>query len=199
MRVSLVAGLAVLFHGSLLFAQTAQRTPTEEEIGKEEVLLSAEQARKEVFPEATVFEQETKNFSAESIQKIEKKLGRSFEEHNPTFDKAKGKSGEALGYGVVLDEKGKYRPITLFVGVTPEFKVRDVAVMVYRESRGGEVKRKRFLNQFKGKTSTDPLRVHRDIIHITGATISSHSVASAIQRALYLTQAAYDPNWESGK
>src|SRR5438445_11266931 len=42
----------------------------------------------------------------------------------------------------VLDEIGKSEPITFMVGMSPEGKVTEVAVMVFRESRGGEVKEK---------------------------------------------------------
>ena len=57
-----------------------------------------------------------------------------------------------LGYAVVVDEIGKVNPFTLIVSATPDFAVRDVALMVYREPRGGEITQKRFLAQYKGET-----------------------------------------------
>ena len=38
-----------------------------------------------------------------------------------------------LGYGVIVEEIGKSRPITFIVGGRPDGKVAEVAVMAYRE------------------------------------------------------------------
>ncbi len=84
----------------------------------------------------------------------------------------------------MTEEVGKYRPITFMVGVTPDFVVRDVAVLIYRESRGGDVKRRRFLDQYRGKSLRDPIDVHRDIINISGATISVRSLNAGVKRVL---------------
>ena len=91
----------------------------------------------------------------------------------------------------MTEEVGKYRPITFMVGVTPQLTVRDVAVMVYRESRGGDVKRKRFLSQYRGKSTRDPIDVGRDIINISGATISVRSVNAGVKRVLAELAALY--------
>ena len=95
-----------------------------------------------------------------------------------------------LGYALVLEERGKYRPITFLVGVGPEGAVRGTVVMVYRESRGGEVRSPRFLRQYRGKTLDDPVRAGRDIVAITGATISVHALNAGVRRALAVVHAA---------
>jgi FAD:protein FMN transferase len=77
------------------------------------------------------------------------------------------------------------------VGVSPRGKVLEVAVMEYRESRGSEVKERRFLSQFRGKTSSDPIRVNQDIVNYTGATLSSYAIARGVRRALALTHLFY--------
>lgn len=41
-----------------------------------------------------------------------------------------GQHDAIIGYAVVVDELGKHDPITLVVSTGPDFKVRDVAVMV---------------------------------------------------------------------
>jgi FMN-binding domain len=63
--------------------------------------------------------------------------------------------------------------------------------MEYRESRGGKVKEQRFLSQFHGKTSDDPIRVNQDIVNYTGATLSSYAIARGVRRALALTHLFY--------
>ncbi|WP_231099301.1 FMN-binding protein, partial [Streptobacillus moniliformis] len=51
-----------------------------------------------------------------------------------------------------------------------------------------DVKRKRFLNQFKNKNSKDAIEVNVDIVHLTGATISSWSVTAGVKKAVVLTE-----------
>ncbi|MBF2055463.1 MAG: FMN-binding protein [Candidatus Sericytochromatia bacterium] len=96
------------------------------------------------------------------------------------------KQGKPARYAFILHEDGKHYPITFIVGLTPDGKVTQVAVMVYREKRGDGVKRARFLNQFPGKTRRDDVEVNADIIHITGSTISSWSMAAGVRKALIL-------------
>ena len=103
-------------------------------------------------------------------------------------------SGSLRVYYVITDEIGKYRQITFMVGVTPDLRVRDVAVMVYRESRGGEVRRKRFLSQYRGKTAGSAIDVGRDIINISGATISVRSLNAGVKRVLAELTALYGPS-----
>jgi len=96
-----------------------------------------------------------------------------------------------VGYAVVVDEIGKVNPFTLMVSTTPDFRVRDVAVMVYRETRGGEITQKRFLAQYKGKRSSDVLLLNRDIVGITGATLSVNGANRAVHKALSVLELVY--------
>ncbi len=77
------------------------------------------------------------------------------------------------------------------VGITPEGKVFTVEILVYRESKGSEVRRKRFNAQYEGKTSLDPIRINKDIINVTGATMSVRSVSAGVKRALVLAEEFY--------
>ena len=56
--------------------------------------------------------------------------------------------------------------------------------MVYRESRGGEVARRSFVEQFEGKSVADPIDKNRDIINIQGATMSVDSLSIGVKKAL---------------
>jgi electron transport complex protein RnfG len=89
---------------------------------------------------------------------------------------------------LILDEVGKHFPITFIVSMDSKATVDQVAIMTYREKRGDAVKRKRFLNQFKNKGVNDSMEVNNDIISLTGATISSWSVASGVKKAVVLTE-----------
>jgi Na+-translocating ferredoxin:NAD+ oxidoreductase RnfG subunit len=155
-----------------------------------ETLLTQEQALKVVFPKSESVQAEKKTLTEQQRQELENNTGLRFPEAEyPTFI---GKSkGQADGYAVVLNEIGKHENITFIVGVSPKGKVLEVAVMEYRESRGEEVKEQRFLSQFKGKTSSDPIRVNQDIVNYTGATLSSYAIARGVRRALALTHLFY--------
>jgi Na+-translocating ferredoxin:NAD+ oxidoreductase RnfG subunit len=79
------------------------------------------------------------------------------------------------------------------VGLKPDCSVREVAIMIYREPRGDEVKEKRFLRQYQNKTNQDPIEVHRDIKNISGATISAHSVSAGVREAVAICQEVFKP------
>jgi FAD:protein FMN transferase len=68
-------------------------------------------------------------------------------------------AGQAEKYAIQVNEIGKSEPITFMVGMSPEGKVTEVVIMVFRKNRGWEVKEKRFLNQFHGKTLHNAIRV----------------------------------------
>lgn len=150
----------------------------------QDALLTPDQALKEVFPEAVRSVREARAIPHVVRQRLERELGRRIDEDSVEVTRVYDAHGIFRGYAIVTEEIGKYRPITFMVGVTPELTVRDVSVLVYRESRGGEVKRKRFLSQYRGKSAHDPIDVNRDIINISGATISVRSVNAGVKRVL---------------
>ena len=162
-------------------------------LGAQEVLLTPEQALREIFPEGVRTVTERRVLDATASERLGKALGRRVDEGEREVARVYDAAGTLRGYAVVTEEVGKYRPITFMVGVTPELTVRDVAVLVYRESRGGEVRRKRFLSQYRGKSGKDPLDSNRDIVNISGATISVRSLNAGVKRVLAEMGALYAP------
>jgi len=96
--------------------------------------------------------------------------------------------GKVDGYAVVDDEQGLHQPITFATRLSPRGAVERVEIMVYREPRGDEVRDPRFRKQFQGKTSQDPLRLNQDIDAVSGATVSSASLAVGVRRATILVE-----------
>jgi hypothetical protein len=88
-----------------------------------------------------------------------------------------------LGDAVIVEEIGKHRPITFVVGVRPDGKVEDVAVMAYREAYGGEIHSARFLSQYQGRTASDDLRPYHGIKNVAGATLSVEAAGRAVHKA----------------
>lgn len=156
------------------------------------VYLTLDQAPKALFPGAQIERKDVAS-TPEFRDKLKANLGRLqptvWERSYATFTARQ--NNDTIGYAVVVDEIGKVSPITLIVSVTPDFKARDVAVMVYREIRGGEIAQRRFLAQYKGKRSTDPIRLDRDIVGITGATLSVQGANRAVHKALAVLELVY--------
>lgn len=152
------------------------------------VYLSNEKALAEVFPDAKRVEKIQLRFTPQEKRRLEGRCGRRLFEKGFEVFRALGEGNQLTGYAIVTDEIGKYQPITFIVGVSPRARVTRVAVMVYRESIGHEIKRSRFLRQFNGKTTRSPLRVNRDIIHISGATLSSRAIARGVKKVLHTLQ-----------
>jgi len=156
----------------------------------EEIYLTTDQALKQAFPKADQIRQETKTLTAGQRTAIEQSLGRL--QDQTTYTIYIGElEGKTLGYATVVEEIGKLLPITFMVTVTPEGEVDRVSVMVYRESHGGEVRRRRFLAQYKGRRKTHPIRVNRDIINVSGATLSARGISTGVKRALFVIDAMY--------
>lgn len=100
-------------------------------------------------------------------------------------------SGDTIdGYAVIDDEQGQHQPITFAVKLTPEGDVERSEVMVYREGYGDEIREIRFRRQFVGKAVEDPTAFGKDIVAISGATISSRAMSIAVRRAIALVHVA---------
>ena len=181
----LVPLLAILFAVPVLHAQ--------------EVLLTPEQALREIFPEAARTAVERKPLDAPIRAALAKQLGRPVLESEIEVTRVYDAAGALRGYAVMSEEVGKYQPISFMVGATPQLAVRDVAVLVYRETRGGDVKRKRFLSQYRGKTTRDPIDANRDIINISGATLSVRAMNAGVRRVLAELAAAYGATPAGGR
>ena len=185
------AGLAAAVEpGKRTWDPDLKRWLTEEELGSIEVYLTEEQALKLLFPKSQQVRAEDLRLTPEQKARIQEKIGWKFPEESFRAFKAES-NGTVDGYAVIQETIGKHRPITYIVGVTPDGKVSDVEILVYRESKGSEVRMKRFNSQYEGKSPLDPIRINKDIINITGATMSVRSVRAGVKRALVLVDEFY--------
>jgi len=83
----------------------------------------------------------------------------------------------------VLDEIGKEMPITVGIAIN-DGAVERVKVLVYRESRGWEVKSPRFTAQYSGAKLDEGKRLDRHIDGISGATLSVRALSRLTRLAL---------------
>lgn len=155
-----------------------------------EVYLTEAQALGVIFGDKTIVRREQKILDAALRKKLEQAGNLRFPEGVYTFFIAT-QDGKPVKYALAMNEIGKTEPITFMVGITADGKVSEVVIMEFRENRGWEVKEKRFLNQFRGKTVRSAIRVDEDIINYAGATLSSKAVARGVKRALLLLDEFY--------
>jgi len=85
----------------------------------------------------------------------------------------------------ILEEIGKERPITVGV-VVENGRIRRLKVLIFRESRGYEVRHDFFARQFEGAALQDGSRLDRRIDGISGATLSVRAVTKLARLALWL-------------
>lgn len=94
--------------------------------------------------------------------------------------------GEVVGFAMILTERSRYRPITFLVALDPAGKVSRVDVMIYREPRGGEVTKDRFVAQYAG--IEERVRLGREIRPISGATVSGQVMTFGVNKAVFFTR-----------
>lgn len=154
------------------------------------VYLTPADALKLIFKNSKEVIKEEHPVTPEIQEQAKKLLGYDLPKSNYSFFVGKT-DGKVDGYALIDEDMGKEMPFTFVTRINPDGKVAAVEIMVYRESRGGEVASKRFLSQFKEKKFNDELRLNGNIVNVTGATISSHSMVRGVRRALVLYQIFY--------
>lgn len=87
----------------------------------------------------------------------------------------------------VLEAIGKERPITAGFIVT-DSRIERAKVLVFRESRGGEVRYPFFTDQFRSASLGSDGELDRNIDGISGATLSVGAVERMARLALFLHQ-----------
>ncbi len=92
----------------------------------------------------------------------------------------------------VLDEIGKYKPITVGI-LVQNGAIEQLKVLTYRESHGWEVRHDFFTRQFIGAKLPKPLQLDRNIDGISGATLSVRALKKLAILALFLDQTVQKP------
>ena len=85
----------------------------------------------------------------------------------------------------ILEEIGRDLPITVGIVVNGE-TIETLKILIFRESRGWEVRYPFFTDQFRGATLADGARLDTEIDGISGATLSVSAVRRLAELALYL-------------
>lgn len=151
--------------------------------------MTAAEAQKLMFPDATSFDAQAVKLTAEQQKQIEAKSSTPV---NTAFWKlAVARNGDkVLGYVLTDAVIGKFQLINYAVAYGTDGKIRDVEILSYREAHGGEVRTKAWRAQFIGKNASAALAVDNDIANISGATLSCTHLSDGIRRLTQYVQAA---------
>lgn len=90
-------------------------------------------------------------------------------------------SGLDLGYACFASSKGKNDYFDYMVIFDKELVIKQVKVLVYRSTYGGEIMSRSWLKQFIGKANGHEMAMDRDIDGISGATLSAPSIIQGIK------------------
>jgi Na+-translocating ferredoxin:NAD+ oxidoreductase RnfG subunit len=176
--------------GERVWDAELKRYLTEQELGYAEVFLTEEDALKLMFPQSERIRKEILKLIPEKKLHVEERIGWKFPED--FFEVYVGETGKQVdGYALIQNTIGKHKPMTYMVGIDNTGHVLNVELLVFREARGSEVRTKRFNVQYEGKTVADPVRLNKDIINISGATMSVRSMTAGIKRVLVLVDEFY--------
>jgi len=155
--------------------------------------LTAEQAQKALFPTADAFTAVDLSLTPDQQRAIGAAAG-----PQAPHGELRGwvaKRGDAiLGHVFIDNVVGREDFITYGVGIGADGKLLPVEILDYRESHGGEIRDRRWLAQFAGRSDPGELRMRADIKNIAGATLSSEHVTAGVRRILALWATALRPS-----
>lgn len=145
--------------------------------------FTAEQAQKQLFPDAQGFKPMLVKLSGAQRDKIKSLAGvrQRWEEQKVWRVE---KEGKLAGWFIVDDVVGKHEFITYGVGLTPDGRVVGIEIMSYRETKGDQVRDDVWRKHFVGKTLADPFKLDEDVPNISGATLSSRNLLDGVKRLL---------------
>ena len=153
------------------------------------VYESSEAALGNLFPKAQSFEEAPLTLTDAERDQVAK-LGGAQAGHGQLRAWAARADGNVIGYAFIDEVIGREDFITYAVGIDANGKLRPVEILEYRESHGGEIRNKRWLAQFDGRSGPGQLRFGPDIKNISGATLSSEHVTAGVRRILAIWQTA---------
>lgn len=145
--------------------------------------LSAEQAQRQFFPNASQFVDSALEFDGDQRDQIKKRAGTRQRRDSQRVWRAE-RDGENLGWMFVDDVIGKHEFITYALAVSASGEVMGVEILSYRETHGGEVRQASWREEFVGKSLDDAIRLGKDVPNISGATLSCRNITDGVRRLL---------------
>lgn len=142
------------------------------------VYLTVEQAQKLMFPNATM-QKVTIHLTDDQVKSLKKSSGVFY-----AFKADQVYKTNDGGWFIVDQVLGKHEMITYAVGLNANGAVKQVEILEYNESYGGQVRDLNWRQQFVDKTVASPVSLNNDIRNISGATLSSKHITDGVKRIL---------------
>jgi hypothetical protein len=149
--------------------------------------LSLDQAQALMFP-GVLLTPAGKMLTAEQVAAVEKDSGVKMS--SPQVQAWRSADG---GWFLLDQVIGKHELISYALALDAGGVIRQVEILDYRESYGGEIRVPAWRKQFVGKKSGAPLLLDDDIKNISGATLSCRHITEGIRKmlAVYATALAH--------
>ena len=143
-----------------------------------EVYLTESQAASVLFP-GILLKASWVELTPQEVKRIEKSSGGRV--LSPRVRIWTGPDGQTVMIDRVL---GKHEFINYAVAITPEGKVQGIEILDYQETYGYQIREQKWRAQFVGKSVQDPLKLDKDIVNISGATLSCAHITNGVRRVL---------------
>jgi FMN-binding protein len=145
--------------------------------------LTVAQAQKLCFPESDQFVAAHIKFTPAQVKAIEAASGQKQLLRGQEIWRAM--HGDKLqGFFIVDYVIGKHLVIDYAVALSPAGSVKQIEILNYRESYGGEIHNPDWRKQFVGKTPSSHFALNDGITNISGATLSCRHVTEGVRRIL---------------
>ena len=139
--------------------------------------LNVEQAQKAIFPGKT-FTAAPVQLTGSQRKAIEQASGVLVLHDEQQVWRVSG------GCFIIDEVVGKREFITYAVGLNAHGSVKQIEIMDYRETYGGQIREQKWRAQFVGKNSKSTLKLDSDIKNISGATLSCRHITDGVKRLL---------------
>ena len=144
--------------------------------GHAETFLTEQQARNIIWKD-TILTPVNVELTKDQMKSIKKSSGTRVRNR-----KLKAWKTEGGGWFIIDQIIGKHENIDIAVGLTKDGKVKDIEILTYRETYGGQVRNPKWLSQFFGRDHSKVLKLDKDIKNISGATLSCRHGTDGINR-----------------
>ena len=138
--------------------------------------LNVEQAQKAIFPGKTFTSAPVKLTSSQRKAIEQASDVRVLRDEQHIWRVSGG------GWFIVDEVVGKHEFITYAVGLNTDGSVKQIEIMDYRETYGGQIRDQKWRAQFVGKNSRSTLKLDSDIKNISGATLSCRHITDGVKR-----------------
>ena len=144
-----------------------------------------ERTMSRLFPRANDYKTVSIRFSKNQLHFIEQKAGKLLPGQTQVFQyfEMVNANGKLIGYTMASTQKGEYGAIEFVFGLNTKRRINGIYIQRARE-RDSEFKKKRFLNQFIGKSIADINKLKSWQGIIGRKTVGTSAVISGIIKEL---------------